>query len=512
MIAANVEAARLARTHAMPTLYRVHGEPGGRAARGAAQVPARSSASGCRWPRGARRATAAAPEKIGDRPRRRASVQIGRAALDEQAVYQPENIGHFGLALAAYAHFTSPIRRYPDLLVHRGIRHCCADGTRTTFPYWLGAMARSASSARSSERRADEATRDALTWLKCVYMQRHVGEAFDGHRSRRSSTSACSCRSKACRSTAWCTSARSAPTISRATARAIAWSARDAAGVPARRSPARALINVIIDERKIDFELADERRARARPRRLAPPHGRSRDERSDGRLRDALPCARCCTSAARSVRRLLVQRSKSRDDARSTELQRARAGSGHAHRIGDDAARAGPARGQRAASGRVPEIARAAVRSAKARSTSRARSRAAVPPLLLVLDGVQDPHNLGACLRTADAAGATRGRSCRRIGRPASRRRCARSRPAPPKPMPLVAVVNLARTLRWLKERGDLGRRRRRRGAAAAVRGRADRAAWRSCWAREGAGLRQLTRETCDELVAHPDGAAPSKA
>jgi 23S rRNA (guanosine2251-2'-O)-methyltransferase len=128
--------------------------------------------------------------------------------------------------------------------------------------------------------------------------------------------------------------------------------------------------------------------------------------------------------------------------------------------------------------------------------------RATAPPLLLVLDGVQDPHNLGACLRTADAAGAT--------AVIVPRDRAASLTPTVRKvasgaaeTMPLIQVVNLARTLRWLKEReiwivgaDDQASKSlfetKLTGGLALVLGA------------EGAGLRRLTRENCDVLVAIP--------
>jgi len=96
-----------------------------------------------------------------------------------QAVYRPQNVGHFGLALESYAHFTSPIRRYPDLLVHRAIRHVL--GKRSgAFPYDVADMQRLGAHCSMTERRADDATRDAVDWLKCEYMLNKVGEIYDG--------------------------------------------------------------------------------------------------------------------------------------------------------------------------------------------------------------------------------------------------------------------------------------------------------------------------------------------
>jgi len=113
-----------------------------------------------------------------------------------QAVYQAENNGHFGLHYPAYAHFTSPIRRYPDLLVHRGIRRVIraqkkGEGIKrvrgaspipmtSIFPYDVQAMATYGEHCSMTERRADDATREVQAWLKCEYLQDHVGDEFNG--------------------------------------------------------------------------------------------------------------------------------------------------------------------------------------------------------------------------------------------------------------------------------------------------------------------------------------------
>lgn len=109
----------------------------------------------------------------------------------KQAVYDPENRGHFGLALASYAHFTSPIRRYPDLLLHRAIKYLLAkengtlaEGSITTptggYHYEMPQMLQLGQHCSMTERRADEATRDVADWLKCDFMQDQVGETFTG--------------------------------------------------------------------------------------------------------------------------------------------------------------------------------------------------------------------------------------------------------------------------------------------------------------------------------------------
>jgi ribonuclease R len=114
-----------------------------------------------------------------------------------QAVYQVENKGHFGLHYQAYAHFTSPIRRYPDLLVHRGMRSVIRSGKRkgkgvqrvrgaepiplkNIFPYDEQSITILGEHCSMAERRADDATREVNAWLKCEYLQDHVGDEFNG--------------------------------------------------------------------------------------------------------------------------------------------------------------------------------------------------------------------------------------------------------------------------------------------------------------------------------------------
>lgn len=113
-----------------------------------------------------------------------------------QAVYQPQNEGHFGLNYTGYAHFTSPIRRYPDLLVHRAIRYIVrnqpdskhvktAEGAAPLakahiYPYDMAALLGFGEQCSLAERRADEATRDVVAWLKCEYLEDRVGETFKG--------------------------------------------------------------------------------------------------------------------------------------------------------------------------------------------------------------------------------------------------------------------------------------------------------------------------------------------
>jgi ribonuclease R len=113
-------------------------------------------------------------EKVKGRP----DVQLLQTVMLRslrQAVYSPENVGHFGLAYDAYTHFTSPIRRYPDLVIHRAIKAALA-GKRYDPGDWHELGVR----CSETERRADEATRDVESWLKCYYMQDRIGESFTG--------------------------------------------------------------------------------------------------------------------------------------------------------------------------------------------------------------------------------------------------------------------------------------------------------------------------------------------
>ncbi|HEY8539147.1 MAG TPA: ribonuclease R [Steroidobacteraceae bacterium] len=178
MIAANVEAARFLKKHRIPTLYRVHGQPEEEKLQ---QLRQFLQGFGIHLPVDRdltpKDLSAVLDKVVGNEEAHLIQTVVVRSL--PQAVYQPENIGHFGLALPEYAHFTSPIRRYPDLMVHRGIRHVLRGGTAHDFPWSTARLAEIGQQSSFTERRADEATRDALSWLKCEYMQRHIGEEFD---------------------------------------------------------------------------------------------------------------------------------------------------------------------------------------------------------------------------------------------------------------------------------------------------------------------------------------------
>ncbi|MDP2134808.1 MAG: ribonuclease R [Sulfuritalea sp.] len=117
-------------------------------------------------------------EKIGQRPDRQLLQTVMLRSL-RQAIYSPDNVGHFGLAYESYTHFTSPIRRYPDLLVHRAIKSALA-GRRYEPAGGENAWEEIGLQCSMTERRADDATRDVEAWLKCFYMKDRVGEIFEG--------------------------------------------------------------------------------------------------------------------------------------------------------------------------------------------------------------------------------------------------------------------------------------------------------------------------------------------
>lgn len=258
MIAANVQAAKFLKKHRIPSLYRVHGQPEEDRLE---QLRQFLQGFGIHLPTDRELApkdlSAVLKRVVGSEEAQLIDTVVVRSL--PQAVYQPANIGHFGLALEEYAHFTSPIRRYPDLMVHRGIRHILQGGTVEDFGWSPNTMAQLGQQCSFTERRADEATRDALSWLKCEYMQDKVGEEFDGI-----VTSVVDfglfVRLKGLQIDG----------LVHVSALGAEYFSRDRSGF--RMVASRSgrvfklgdhlrvrLINVIIDERKIDFELADTR-------------------------------------------------------------------------------------------------------------------------------------------------------------------------------------------------------------------------------------------------------------
>ncbi len=178
MIAANVQAAVALRLAKAGSLYRVHGQPEDKRVTELQRVL------------NALRVGAEFSEKPSPREFRQLIERLGArpdAALLEslvirslaQAVYQRTNIGHFGLALDEYAHFTSPIRRYPDLLVHRALKAALQPESAAGHRYTTAELEALGIESSQRERRADDAARDVMGYLKCLYMQTRLGEVFD---------------------------------------------------------------------------------------------------------------------------------------------------------------------------------------------------------------------------------------------------------------------------------------------------------------------------------------------
>ncbi len=179
MILANDAVARALEQQRVGTLYRVHGKPEDKkitvlletlnALGVAAELPEDFK------PRDFRAITDRFPN---DEQRPFLESLVVRSMM--QAIYQPENIGHFGLALGHYAHFTSPIRRYPDLVVHRSLRALLSDADPYGQRYDGAQLALAGAELTQLEKRADESDRYVNAWLKCVYLRDRIGQTFEG--------------------------------------------------------------------------------------------------------------------------------------------------------------------------------------------------------------------------------------------------------------------------------------------------------------------------------------------
>ena len=194
MITANVCSARFLNRHKLPTLYRVHEGP---QATKLADLREFLGELGLSLG-GGEKPQAADYAKLLSAIQKRPDMHLIQTVMLRslsQARYSPDNIGHFGLSQSEYLHFTSPIRRYPDLLVHRAISHQLRANARKpkatkktrrgvsthgAFRYSESDMLSLGEHCSMTERRADEATRDAVDWLKCEYMLDKVGENYDG--------------------------------------------------------------------------------------------------------------------------------------------------------------------------------------------------------------------------------------------------------------------------------------------------------------------------------------------
>ncbi|MBC6943368.1 MAG: ribonuclease R [Xanthomonadales bacterium] len=179
MIAANVEAARFLQKKRIPAPYRVHAPPPaskyedllGFLREFKLSLPSHDKVTPGDF--------SVLMRKVAKRPDA-ALIQSVLLRAQSLAVYQPGDPGHFGLGLATYTHFTSPIRRYPDLLVHRAIRYALAGGKPAAYEYSPSQMASQCVHCSHNERRADEAERDVDERYKCAWMEKHVGSTFDG--------------------------------------------------------------------------------------------------------------------------------------------------------------------------------------------------------------------------------------------------------------------------------------------------------------------------------------------
>jgi len=179
MIAANVSAARFLTRQKLPTLYRVHDKPSPEKLKELEAFLGTFGVPFARFKSIEPRHFAQVLERIRDQPYDKLVETVLLRSMS-RAAYQPDNLGHFGLALTQYVHFTSPIRRYPDLLVHRAIKHALSGGKPGKFAYSPRDMDRLGQHCSMTERRADDATRDAIAWLKCEFMSDKLGEEFDG--------------------------------------------------------------------------------------------------------------------------------------------------------------------------------------------------------------------------------------------------------------------------------------------------------------------------------------------
>jgi len=179
MIAANVQAAKFLRKLKLPNLYRVHPQP---EVDRFEELRVMMQELGFKVSAEARTQPRALNKVLHELRERPDFPVLATSVLRtmQQAVYQPLNEGHFGLSLDAYAHYTSPIRRYPDLLVHRGISHILEGGKPAGFHYKMPDMEQLGKSLSMLERQAEGAARHVESRYKCIYMQEHVGGEYDG--------------------------------------------------------------------------------------------------------------------------------------------------------------------------------------------------------------------------------------------------------------------------------------------------------------------------------------------
>jgi len=179
MIAANVEAAKFLLGKQVPAPYRIHERPPEQKYADLLEFLKEFKLRMPTWGRVQPRDFTELLKKV----RERADATLIESVLlrsQSLAVYSPDNVGHFGLALEAYAHFTSPIRRYPDLLVHRAIKHALGGARAELFKYSPREMTALTLQCSERERRADEAEREVDERFRAAWMEQHVGGEFEG--------------------------------------------------------------------------------------------------------------------------------------------------------------------------------------------------------------------------------------------------------------------------------------------------------------------------------------------
>jgi len=179
MLAANVATARFLEKAEIPTLYRVHAPPEEDKITALRQFLGELGMQLGGGKKPSPKDFQKTMSTIGDRPEKHLIETVMLRSL-KQAQYVEANEGHFGLAYSAYTHFTSPIRRYPDLLIHRAIGHLLDNHPVYEFSYTHDDMNRLGKHSSMTERRADDATREVVSWLKCEYMQDKLGQVFKG--------------------------------------------------------------------------------------------------------------------------------------------------------------------------------------------------------------------------------------------------------------------------------------------------------------------------------------------
>lgn len=179
MLVANVAAGEFLEKHETPTMYRIHETPKLEKLENVRSLLSQLGLS----LGGGEEPTSKDYAKLMDVIGKRDDAQMLETVLLRSmplASYSMVNEGHFGLGFPIYAHFTSPIRRYPDLMVHRGIVHIIGGNTAATFSYSPQQVLELAEHCSMTERRAEEASRDAVQRLKCAFMEDKVGETFSG--------------------------------------------------------------------------------------------------------------------------------------------------------------------------------------------------------------------------------------------------------------------------------------------------------------------------------------------